>query len=149
MYRAWRTPGEQWNCWVIPYRYDPLIFGDDIYTIVSFFQLYTLQGRLRECLQHYYKLRGLQNKSQVAQFKVNSKHNNDKLFQLKKELSDVVTHINNFLKNTSESHQTISLKDYKETPIQTPVRWLTVALQFAIFYSPPFCQFQWLKSGQY
>jgi hypothetical protein len=41
------------------------------------------------------------------------------------------------------------LKDYKETPIQTPVRWLTVALQFAIFYSPPFCQFQWLKSGQY
>ncbi|CAB3981261.1 Hypothetical predicted protein [Paramuricea clavata] len=80
-------------------------------------ELYTLQGRLRECLQHYYKLRGLQNKSQVAQFKVNSKHNNDKLFQLKQELSDVVIHINDFLKNISESHQTISLKDYKETSI--------------------------------
>ena len=90
------------------------------YFLSIFLQLYTLQGRLRECLQHYYNLRGLQNKSQVAQFKVSSKQNNDKLLQLKQELSNVVTHINNFLQSTSDSHQTISLEAYKMQ--QTPVR---------------------------
>ena len=83
-------------------------------------ELHTLQGRLRKCLQHYYTLRGLENKSQVAQFKVSSKQNNDKLLHLKLELTDVVTRINNFLQSTSDSHKTISLEAYKMQ--QTPVR---------------------------
>ncbi|XP_028391567.1 coiled-coil domain-containing protein 178-like isoform X2 [Dendronephthya gigantea] len=72
-------------------------------------ELHTLQGRLRTCLQHYYKLRGLNSKYQVAQFQLSSKKNNDKLFDLQQELTAVVKHINNFLESTSDGHKNTSL----------------------------------------
>ena len=76
-----------------------------------FLQLHTLQGRLRSCLRHYYKLRGLHNKHQVAQFQLSSKQNNDKLFDLQQELTAVVNHINNFLESLSDGHKTMPLEE--------------------------------------
>ena len=74
---------------------------------------------MRECLQHYYRLRGLQNKSQVAQFQLNSQENSDRLFELKEELSNVIKHIHNFLESNNASHKTISME--AAMMAQTPV----------------------------
>ena len=71
-------------------------------------QLHTLQNHLSECLQHYYSLRGLSHKYHVAQFKVNSKENSEKLYGLQQDLSDIVTHIDNFLRSTYDAHASIS-----------------------------------------
>ena len=77
---------------------------------------------MRQCLQHYYRLRGLHNKCQVAQFQLNSNENNDKLFELKQDLTNVITHMNNFLESNNAAHKTVSVQ--AANVAQRPaVRW--------------------------
>lgn len=81
-------------------------------------QLFVLQERMHKALQYYYKLRGLQNKADVASFELRSSENGEKLVRLQSEMMKVINNINRFLEANNAAHDVISMEAAKIA--QTP-----------------------------
>ena len=65
---------------------------------------------MRQALEYYYKLRGLQSKAELAGFEVKCAQNGDKLVRLQAEMMQVIEHINRFLEANNAAHQVISME---------------------------------------
>lgn len=74
------------------------------------FQLLVLQARMRQALEYFYRLRGLQSKADIADFELKCIANGEKLVTLQSEMMKVTEHINRFLEANNASHNVISLK---------------------------------------
>lgn len=81
-------------------------------------ELYVLQGRMREALEYFYRLRGLQSKADIANFELMCVKNGDKLGTLRSEMMRVIEHINRFLEANNAAHDVISMEAAKIA--QTP-----------------------------
>ena len=88
-------------------------------------QLYVLQGRMREALEYFYRLRGLQSKADIADFELRCIENGDKLVTLQSEMMRVIEHINRFLEANNAAHDVISMEAAKIA--QTPTTGTLVA----------------------
>ena len=82
-------------------------------------QLRVLQGRMREALQYYYRLRGMKNRADLAQFELRTAANGDRLVTLQSEMMRVIEHISRFLEANNAAHSTISFEAAKVA--QTPL----------------------------
>lgn len=65
---------------------------------------------MREALEYYYKLRGLQSRAELAHFELKCAKNGDKLVLLQAEMMRVIEHINRFLEANNAAHQVISME---------------------------------------
>lgn len=74
------------------------------------FQLSVLQARMRQALEYFYRLRGLQSKADIADFELKCIANGEKLVTLQSEMMKVIEHINRFLEANNASHNVISLQ---------------------------------------
>jgi len=90
-----------------------------------FFQLFVLQGRMREALEYFYRLRGLQSKADIAEFELKCIDNGDKLVTLQSDMMRVIEHINRFLEANNTAHDVISMEAAKIA--QTPTSGTMVA----------------------
>lgn len=81
-------------------------------------ELYVLQGRMREALEYFYRLRGLQSRADIADFELKCVTNGDKLVTLQSEMMRVIEHINRFLEANNAAHDIISMEAAKIA--QTP-----------------------------
>lgn len=81
-------------------------------------QLSALQGRMRQALEFFYRLRGLQSKADIADFELRCIKNGDKLTTLQSEMMRVIEHINRFLEANNAAHDVISMEAAKIA--QTP-----------------------------
>ncbi|KAL9979922.1 hypothetical protein ACROYT_G008441 [Oculina patagonica] len=81
-------------------------------------ELYVLQGRMRQALEYFYRLRGLQSKADIAEFELKCIDNGDKLVTLQSEMMRIIEHINRFLEANNAAHDVISLEAAKIA--QTP-----------------------------
>ena len=102
-------------------------------------QLYVLQGRMREALEYFYRLRGLQSKADIAEFELKCIKNGDKLVTLQSEMMRLIEHINRFLEANNAAHDVISMEAAKiaKTPTNgTVVAWehVIIATQYTIIY---------------
>ena len=77
------------------------------------FQLLVLQGRMREALEYFYRLRGLQSKADIAEFELKCIKNGDKLVTLQSEMMRVFEHTNRFLEANNAAHEVISMEAAK------------------------------------
>ena len=94
--------------------------------ICSFcFQLSVLQARMREALEYFYRLRGLQSKADIAEFELKCIENGDKLVTLQSDMMRVIEHINRFLEANNAAHDVISMEAAKIA--QTPTSGTMVA----------------------
>lgn len=73
-------------------------------------ELLVLQARMRQALEYFYRLRGLQSKADIADFELKCIANGEKLVTLQSEMMKVTEHINRFLEANNASHNVISLK---------------------------------------
>jgi len=73
---------------------------------------------MHEALVYYYKLRGLQNKADVASFELKSAQNGDNLARLQSEMMKVIENISRFLEANNAAHDVISIEAAKIA--QTP-----------------------------
>lgn len=89
------------------------------------FQLYVLQGRMRQALEYFYRLRGLQSRADIADFELKCTENGDKLVTLQSEMMRVIEHINRFLEANNAAHDVISMEAAKIA--QTPTTGTLVA----------------------
>ena len=87
------------------------------------FQLFVLQGRMREALEYFYRLRRLQSKADIAEFELKCVENGDKLVTLQSEMMSVIEHINRFLEANNAAHDVISTEAAKiaQTPTSSTV----------------------------
>ncbi|RMX48295.1 hypothetical protein pdam_00014726 [Pocillopora damicornis] len=81
-------------------------------------ELSALQGRMRQALEFFYRLRGLQSKADIADFELRCIKNGDKLTTLQSEMMRVIEHINRFLEANNAAHDVISMEAAKIA--QTP-----------------------------
>lgn len=88
-------------------------------------QLYVLQGRMREALEYFYRVRGLQSKADIADFELRCIENGDKLVTLQSEMMKVIENINRFLEANNAAHDDISMEAAKIA--QTPTTGTLVA----------------------
>ncbi|KAJ7387735.1 hypothetical protein OS493_001078 [Desmophyllum pertusum] len=88
-------------------------------------ELFVLQGRMREALEYFYRLRGLQSKADIAEFELKCIKNGDKLVTLQSEMMRVTEHINRFLEANNAAHDVISMEAAKIA--QTPTSGTVVA----------------------
>ena len=77
------------------------------------FQLSVLQGRMREALEYFYRLRGLQSKADMAEFELKCSKNGDKLITLQSDMMRVIENINRFLEANNAAHDVISVEAAK------------------------------------
>ena len=68
---------------------------------------------MREALEYFYRLRGLQCKADIAEFELKCVANGEKLVALRSEMMRVVEHINRFLEANNASHDVISVEAAK------------------------------------
>ncbi|KAK2574373.1 Coiled-coil domain-containing protein 178 [Acropora cervicornis] len=73
-------------------------------------ELLVLQARMRQALEYFYRLRGLQSKADIADFELKCIANGEKLVTLQSEMMKVIEHINRFLEANNASHNVISLQ---------------------------------------
>ena len=73
---------------------------------------------MREALEYFYRLRGLQSKADIANFELMCVKNGDKLGTLRSEMMRVIEHINRFLEANNAAHDVISMEAAKIA--QTP-----------------------------
>lgn len=81
---------------------------------------------MREALEYFYRLRGLQSKADIAEFELKCIENGDKLVTLQSEMMSVIEHINRFLEANNAAHDVISMEAAKiaQTPTSsTTVTW--------------------------
>lgn len=81
---------------------------------------------MREALEYFYRLRGLQSKADIAEFELKCIENGDKLETLQSEMMSVIEHINRFLEANNAAHDVISMEAAKiaQTPTSsTTVTW--------------------------
>lgn len=81
---------------------------------------------MRQALEYFYRLRGLQSKADIADFELKCIANGDKLVTLQSEMMKVIEHINRFLEANNASHDVISLQaaETARTPLSgTLVAW--------------------------
>ncbi|XP_020616099.1 coiled-coil domain-containing protein 178-like [Orbicella faveolata] len=88
-------------------------------------ELFVLQGRMREALEYFYRLRGLQSKADIAEFELKCIDNGDKLVTLQSDMMRVIEHINRFLEANNAAHDVISMEAAKIA--QTPTSGTMVA----------------------
>lgn len=88
-------------------------------------ELSVLQGRMRQALEYFYRLRGLQSKADIADFELRCIENGDKLTTLQSEMMRVIEHINRFLEANNAAHDVISMEAAKIA--QTPTSDAVVA----------------------
>ena len=89
------------------------------------FQLSVLQARMREALEYFYRLRGLQSKADIAEFELKCVENGGKLVTLQSDMMRVIEHINRFLEANNAAHDVISMEAAKIA--QTPTSGTMVA----------------------
>lgn len=89
------------------------------------FQLSVLQARMREALEYFYRLRGLQSKADIAEFELKCIENGGKLVTLQSDMMRVIEHINRFLEANNAAHDVISMEAAKIA--QTPTSGTMVA----------------------
>lgn len=77
------------------------------------FQLSVLQARMREALEYFYRLRGLQSKADIAEFELKCIENGGKLVTLQSDMMRVIEHINRFLEANNAAHDVISMEAAK------------------------------------
>ena len=73
---------------------------------------------MREALEYFYRLRGLQSRADIADFELKCVTNGDKLVTLQSEMMRVIEHINRFLEANNDAHDIISMEAAKIA--QTP-----------------------------
>lgn len=73
---------------------------------------------MRQALEFFYRLRGLQSKADIADFELRCIKNGDKLTTLRSEMMRVIEHINRFLEANNAAHDVISMEAAKIA--QTP-----------------------------
>ena len=83
------------------------------------FQLSVLQARMREALEYFYRLRGLQSKADIAEFELKCIENGGKLVTLQSDMMRVIEHINRFLEANNAAHDVISMEAAKIVQILT------------------------------
>ena len=83
------------------------------------FQLSVLQARMREALEYFYRLRGLQSKADIAEFELKCVENGGKLVTLQSDMMRVIEHINRFLEANNAAHDVISMEAAKIVQILT------------------------------
>lgn len=88
-------------------------------------ELSVLQARMREALEYFYRLRGLQSKADIAEFELKCIKNGDKLVTLQSDMMRVIEHINRFLEANNAAHDVISMEAAKIA--QTPTSGTMVA----------------------
>lgn len=86
-------------------------------------ELLVLQTRMRDALQYFYRLRGLQSKADIADFELKCIANGDKLVMLQSEMMKVIESINRFLEANNAAHDVISVQAAKfaRTPTHSTV----------------------------
>lgn len=80
---------------------------------------------MREALEYFYRLRGLQSKADIAEFELKCIDNGDKLVTLQSDMMTVIEHINRFLEANNAVHDVISMEAAKIA--QTPTSGTMVA----------------------
>lgn len=88
-------------------------------------ELSVLQARMREALEYFYRLRGLQSKADIAEFELKCVENGGKLVTLQSDMMRVIEHINRFLEANNAAHDVISMEAAKIA--QTPTSGTMVA----------------------
>ena len=78
---------------------------------------------MRDALQYFYRLRGLQSKADIADFELKCIANGDKLVMLQSEMMKVIESINRFLEANNAAHDVISVQAAKfaRTPTHSTV----------------------------
>lgn len=85
---------------------------------------------MREALEYFYRLRGLQSKADIANFEMKCIENGDRLVTLQSEMMSVIEHINRFLEANNAAHDVISMEAAKIA--QTPAGGTLVAWTKAV-----------------
>lgn len=83
---------------------------------------------MRQALEYFYRLRGLQSKADIADFELKCIANGEKLVTLQSEMMKVIEHINRFLEANNASHNVISLKAAESA--RTPASGTLVAWKY-------------------
>lgn len=85
---------------------------------------------MRQALEYFYRLRGLQSKADIADFELKCIANGEKLVTLQSEMMKVIEHINRFLEANNASHNVISLQAAESA--RTPASGTLVAWKYIL-----------------